>query len=89
MKKEETAAELTPTLPATKQNGTAKEIVRLSKEVAEKYELAGVGGGVVILQKKWGGATVNFSTMTLAQAEKLVALKVDKETFPYLKEKSK
>lgn len=52
----------------------------LSDEVAAKYDLKGVSGGKCILPERYGRKTVDFSTMTLAQAEELVKL----EGFPYL-----
>ena len=53
-----------------------------STEVADKYELAGgAQPTIMLLPVKFGGARVDFRSITLAQAEKLAAI----EGFPYLK----
>ena len=58
---------------------------KLSPEIAKEFELAGgMHPTIVILEKKYGGETVDFRTMTLAQAKELAKL----EGFPYLKKKT-
>lgn len=52
----------------------------LSEEVAAKYEIKGVSGGKCILPERFGRKAVDFSTMTLAEADELANLK----DFPYL-----
>lgn len=55
----------------------------LSPVVADKYNLVGIPAGRTILPRRFGSLEVDFSTMTLEQADKLAAL----PEFPYLKVK--
>lgn len=68
---------------------------KLSPAVAEKYDLVGTGNaGVFILPERYARKTVNYSTMTLAEADGLVAKFADVKNpdgstgFCYLKAKS-
>jgi len=56
----------------------------LSSAVAAKYTLHGVNGGKVVLPVRYGSQRVDFSTMTVTEADELVAKYKD---FPYLKPK--
>ena len=65
---------------AEQTNATDVQVKSLPAEVAAKYDLTDIPAGKNILSKKFGNKTVDFSTISLEQADALA-----KVGFPHLK----